>query len=167
MLFGSSGVGNSFELDSHNFFAGLTSLNHPCQWELLQLGGTSPRTKVICRNITSIAAKLDESKDVSRRYLMPSICNLALIDSVIPDDIVLQMTISKKHSGAMDRMGDIREELGNPAAVLMIFVVPEDTIEDFSFPVELTQSKYQYVHMYVTVPKIMTIEEARIVKQDE
>jgi hypothetical protein len=59
---------------------------------------------------------------------MPNICNLALIDSVIPDDIVLQMTISKKHSGAIDRMGAICKELGNPAAVIMIFVVPEGTI---------------------------------------
>jgi hypothetical protein len=172
MFFGCSGVGNSFEYDSHNFFAGLTSPGHPCcrstgKWELLQLGGTSPRTKVIFRNINSIAAKIDESKDFGRRYLMPSVCNLALIDSVIPDNTVLQMTISKKDSGAIDRMNAIRQELGNPTAVIMIFVVPVDTVQDFSFPVEFAQPEYQYVHMYVTAPKIMTIGEARILRQDK
>jgi hypothetical protein len=168
MLFGRSGVGNCHEYDAHNFFCGLTSANHPCwklkdkKWVELPLGG-GHRQKVIFRNINSISTALGISARVVLRYLLPSISNLALIDSIIPAippaviPDVLQMTVSDKHRGATSRMAEIRNELGNPATVRMIFVVPESVIAKFNFPTDMPE----YVEMYVTVAKAVTLAEAK------
>lgn len=119
-----------------------------------------PRQKVIFRNIKHISGALVRTVDVTRRYLLPSITNLALIDSIIPPYAVLQMTISNKHRGAVGRMNDIHNELGNPPVVFMIFVVPENVVANFNFPLDMPE----YVHMYVTVAKTMTLAEARKLK---
>eukprot|EP00428_Durinskia_dybowskii_P069835 CAMPEP_0170415496 /NCGR_PEP_ID=MMETSP0117_2-20130122/32641_1 /TAXON_ID=400756 /ORGANISM="Durinskia baltica, Strain CSIRO CS-38" /LENGTH=556 /DNA_ID=CAMNT_0010673473 /DNA_START=61 /DNA_END=1731 /DNA_ORIENTATION=- len=166
LLFGRSGVGNCHEYDSHNFFCALISTTHPCwcsttkQWVNVQLGA-GPRQKVIFRNINSIADALQNSESVARRYLLPSITNLALIDSIIPNDIVLQMTVSDKHRGATKRMAEIREELGKPNTVRMIFVVPEDVVTKFTFPADMPL----YVKMYVTVAKNMDLADAMKLKR--
>jgi hypothetical protein len=140
----------------------------------LPLGG-GPRQKVIFRNINSISDALLKSVTVVLRYLLPSITNLALIDSIIPARIpyVLQMTVSEKHRGAtkrmkeirtelgnpetVRRMKEIRTELGNPETVRMIFVVPEDVVAKFTFPTDMPG----YVDMYVTVAKIVTLADAK------
>lgn len=164
MLFGRGGVGNCHEYDAHNFFCGLTSETHPCwkladrKWEELPLGGGC-RQKVIFRNINSISNALLQSVTINLRYLLPSITNLALIDSIIPDRIpyVLQMTVSSKHRGATNRMSDIYTELGNPETVRMIFVVPENVVAKFTFPTDMPE----YVQMYLTVAKTMTLVDAK------
>jgi hypothetical protein len=71
--------------------------------------------------------------------------------------MVLQMTVSRSHRAASNRMEEIRHQLDNPTHVRMIFVVPEDVILKFSFPSDLPP----YVEMYVTIPKAMTLKEAR------
>lgn len=163
-LFGRSGIGNCHEYDAHNFFCELTTANHPCwksvdnKWVELPLGG-GRRQKVIFRNINSISSALMNSATHERPYLLPSIQNLALIDSIIPADInmLLQMTVSEKHRGATNRMADIYIELGNPEIVRMVFVVPEDVFAKFTFPTDMPE----YVEMYVTVAKIMTLADAK------
>jgi hypothetical protein len=164
MLFGRSGVGNCHEYDAHSFFCGLTSATHPCwrladrKWVKLPLGA-GPRQKVIFRNINSISNAMLKSVTVPLRYLLPSITNLALIDSIIPASIpyVLQMTVSEKHRGATNRMADIRTQLGEPDTVRMIFVVPEDVVAKFTFPTDMPE----YVEMYVTVAKVVTFADAK------
>jgi len=160
-LFGRSGIGNCHEYDCHNFFCSVDSANHLCwksttnEWVRLALGGH--REKVLFRNITDISAALSKSCAIRERYLMSTITNLALIDSIIPDDTVLQMTVSSSHRGASNRMEEIRNALGNPTVVHMVFVVPVDVIARFSFPSDLPPN----VEMYVTVPKVMTMKEAK------
>jgi hypothetical protein len=114
---------------------------------------------VIFRNIDSISTVLAESVEVQNRYLLPSISNLALIDSIIPGNIpcVFQMTVSQSHRGAINRMNEIHRELGSPEKVKMIFVVPEDVIANFTFPSDMPQ----YVEMYITVAKPLTPSHAR------
>ena len=165
LLFGRSGVGNCHEYDSHNFFCALISTTHPCwcsttkQWVNVQLGA-GPRQKVIFRNINSIADALQNSESDARRYLLPSIPNLALIDSIIPNNIVFQMTVSDKHRGATRRMAKIHEELGKPKTVSMVFVVPEDVVAKFTFPADMPL----YVKMYVTVAKDMNLSDAKMLR---
>lgn len=159
MIFGRCGVGSCHEYDSHNFFCGLTSATHPCwysnssNWENVSLG-VGPRQKVIFRNINNISEALRQSASIPQRYLLPSI---ALIVSIIPNNIVLQMTISTKHRGAVNRMAEIHKELGKPQSVIMIFVVPDVVIAHFDFPTDLPH----YVTMYVTVAKCMTLADAK------
>jgi hypothetical protein len=121
--------------------------------------GAGPRQKVIFRNINSISNAMLKSVTVPLRYLLPSITNLALIDSIIPASIpyVLQMTVSEKHRGATNRMADIRTQLGEPDTVRMIFVVPEDVVAKFTFPTDMPE----YVEMYVTVAKVVTFADAK------
>mmetsp|Transcript_30631 Transcript_30631/g.41932 ORF Transcript_30631/g.41932 Transcript_30631/m.41932 type:complete len:363 (-) Transcript_30631:70-1158(-) len=162
MLFGPSGVGFCHEYDAHNFFCGLTSASHPCwsfttkKWMNMPLGN-GPRQKVTFRNIKNISGALLMSRDIPQRYLLPNVTNLALIDSIIPMDTVLQMTVSNFHRGATNRMTDIHKELGEPRTVKMIFVVPGHIVSTFIFPTNMPE----YVQMFVTVAKVMTLSEAR------
>lgn len=121
---------------------------------------TTPRTKVLFRKINDISNVLAISSAVSSRYLLPSVSNLALIDSIIPPAIVLQMIVSESHRGATDKVADILRELNDPATLVMIFVVPEEIVATFKFPTALPD----HVHMYLTVAKPMTLAEARKIK---
>jgi len=165
LIFGSSGVGNCHEYDSHNYFAGLPSATHPCwsyrsqSWVTVPLGD-GPRNKVIFRNIDSIGTTLTTSSLTPRRYLLPSITNLALIDSIIPPNVVLQMTISDKHRGAVNRMKDIRKELGSPRSVKMIFVVPAKKVSKFTFPTDLPKCVNMYV-TYIDTKAVVTLADAQ------
>jgi hypothetical protein len=150
-------------IDCHKFFCGLVSATHPCWsfneqkwWVDVQLGG-GPREKVIFRNIKDISSALIKSKNMRQRYLLPSITNLALIDSIIPPSVVLQMTISNNHSGASSKVNDIYNQLNRPPRLVMVFVVREEVVEKFHFPTHLPS----YVTMYVTVAKPMTLAEAQ------
>lgn len=164
MIFGRCGVGNCHEYDAHNFFCGLAAATHPCwswrtkRWEEVPLGG-GPRTKVIFRNIKGISGALDKSASIPQRYLLPSITNLALIDSIIPPNVVLQMTISETYRGAASKAVDISKQLNNPQPLLMIFVVPEEVVAKFKFPTDLPN-----VDMYVTVAKPVTLADAQTMK---
>jgi hypothetical protein len=164
MIFGRSGVGNCHEYDSHNFFCGLTSPTHPCwnmltkRWVDVQLG-EGPRQKGVFRNIKDISHALASSSTISSRYLLPSITNLALIDSIIPPKVVLQMTISDTHRGASTKAVDIVQALKVPQ-ILMIFVVPETVVTKFKFPNDLPNN----IDLYVTVAKTMTLADAQKIK---
>lgn len=153
-IFGRCGIGNYHEYDSHVFFSGLQSSHYPCwscesqQWEDVELGGfgDGSRQCVMFHNIKDISSALKKSASINKRYLLPLVSNLALIDSIIPSNVILQMTISMKHTGALNRITDIRKQLNMPATMVMIFVVPVAmNVKEFHFP-----KLPKYVRMFVT-----------------
>jgi len=143
-LFGSSGFGNAFEFSCHGFILNSVSNERWCfsgNYETVKLA-LGQKNKVLIRNI----ADIEHLKDGD--YGFPTVCNFPLVDAVIKPDIVLQMTIGDRHEGAIDRAGDIANAMGIPTSQMkMVFVVPIDHIETFSFPPGLAEMN---VPMYLT-----------------
>lgn len=166
-LFGSSGLGQCHEYDCHQFLLRMTTnQTHLCwsatskTWMPLVLGPSADivhdRRRIIHVRTIKDIAKLGPSD-----YGLPSICNYPLIDSVLKPCTTTQMTISRRHRGAVNKLGQIKEsmDLGDQT-MKMIFFVTENNIYDFVFPTELPN-----VDLYVTVPvSNLTMEKANDIR---
>ena len=138
-LFGDCGVGVVFEavafdtilknLQDKNEYT-MYNLNDKKKTATLKLPGKKPKLrKVLIRNIEDINHL--ENGDIG----VPVVGNFPLIDFVIKNPpTFLQMTISTKHSGAENKLGDIRRALGNPKANhKMVFVTPHTNLTTFQW----------------------------------
>eukprot|EP00981_Chlorochromonas_danica_P015984 scaffold15077_cov527-Ochromonas_danica.AAC.1 len=162
-LFGSSGLGRCHEYDSHQFLLRMTTnQTHLCwsatskTWTPLILGpivGSVHDRRRIVRVRTIEDIKTLGPND----YGLPSICNYPLIDSILKPCTTTQMTISKRHRGAVNKLGQIKKSMDLGGQTMkMIFFVTENNVCDFVFPTELPN-----VDLYVTVPvNNLTMEKA-------
>jgi len=132
-LFGSSGIGNAFEMTAHAKLLASSGM-HSC----LDLNGNvvnlplGSRQKVFVRKIEDIKC-LKEGQ-----YGFPTICNFPLVDAILAPDIALNMTIGKSHRGAISKLKEITSALRIASNQLkMVFVVPKDSIRAFIFPKDL------------------------------
>ena len=133
-LFGPSGIGNAFEITAHSKLLASNKINHWCvgvDGILVELP-LGNRSKVLVRTIEDLTA-LDKGQ-----YGFPTICNFPLVDAVLPPDIALNMTIGKTHRGAASKLNNITDALGiNSNQLKMVFVVPYNSISEFTFPNDL------------------------------
>jgi hypothetical protein len=143
-LFGISGFGNAFEFSCHGFILNSVSNERWCfngNYETVKLA-LGQQNKVLIRNV----ADIEHLKDGD--YGLPTVCNFPLVDAVIKPDIVLQMTIGDRRERAIHRAGEIADAMGiSTSQMKMVFVVPIDHIETFSFPPGLAEMN---VPMYLT-----------------
>lgn len=155
-LFGSSGIGQCHEYDCHQFLLRMTAgQSHLCwsasteQWMPVTLGPITD-TPHQRRKIVPVRTIEDIKKLGHNDYGLPSICNYPLIDSVLKPSITTQMTISKRHRGAIGKLNQIKRsmELENEQ-IKMIFFATENSAGAFVFP---STSDLPYTDMYVTVP---------------
>jgi hypothetical protein len=138
-LFGDCGVGVMFEAvafdailkhlqDKNEYTMYNLKPQAKVKTETLKLPGKNPKLrKVLIRNIEDI--KHLKNGDIG----VPVVGNFPLIDFVIKKPpTFLQMTISTKHSGAENKLGDIQDALGNPKANhKMVFVTPHTNLTTF------------------------------------
>ena len=132
-LFGSSGIGNAFEVTAHAKLLASSEM-HSC----LDINGNSVnlplggRQKVFLRKIEDLES-LEEGQ-----YGFPTICNFPLVDAILAPDIALNMTIGKSHRGAISKLKEITSALRIASNQLkIVFVVPKDSISAFIFPKDL------------------------------
>ena len=147
-IIGSSGVGFGFEYAAHR---NILNSHHPYCCVELKSGLVRTNTvttmmaiqnkrKVLIRTVGDIATLTEYD------YGLPTIPNFPLVDAVILPNICLQMTTSRKHLGAVDKLTEIAASLHvNVDELVMIFVVPEDTIANFKYVDELLEFDKQYV----------------------
>ena len=152
-IVGSSGVGFAHEYLSHAAFLGgrptTTTFGLNPLGSVVQLPALYGRQVALVRNI----ADLTNMKDLDA-YLFPTISNFPAVDAIVSTNL-LQMTISDKHEGALDKLPDIASALGVEVKhLLLIFVV--ESVEKawaFRFPV------LEGVRMVVT-PRVICSEQA-------
>jgi len=135
-IVGSSGLGYAHEYLSHAaFLAGdpaTITFGLNTARAIVQLpAGLYGRTVTLVRNIPDL-----ENLRGHTTYGLPTISNFPAVDAIV-SMILLQMTISDKHGGAVDKLPDIATALGvQEKDLLLIFVV--ESIEKawaFKFPV--------------------------------
>jgi len=142
-LFGASGMDNAFEFTLHAQLADTDEmywcLSSSGDYVQLQLGN---RRKKLIRNVNDIASLCNGD------YGLPTSCNFPILDAVLPPNIGLQMTSSRKHECSVRRLPDILQILNIRAVeFIVVFIVSEEKLAHFSFPRNLGEVK-----MYVTVP---------------
>lgn len=148
-LFGSSGMGNGFEFTAHEMLVRGDEM-HWCYMS----GGTYVQLALGKRRIKLIRNVNDIKYLTAEHYGLPTICNFPIIDAALPSNIGLQMTISRSHEGSVARLPDMFRAFDvaeNDFAI--VFVVPDDGLNEFQFP-----SNLGTVKMYVTVPQDITLD---------
>ena len=132
-LFGSSGIGNAFEMTAHAKLLASSGM-HSC----LDLNGNLVNLPLGSRQKVFVRTIADLQSLVKGQYGFPTICNFPLVDAILAPDIALNMTIGKSHRGAISKLNDITNALGIASNQLkMVFVVPKDSIKTFIFPKDL------------------------------
>ena len=153
-IVGSSGLGYAHEYLSHAaFLAGdpaTITFGLNTARAIVQLpAGLYGRTVTLVRNIPDL-----ENLRGHTTYGLPTISNFPAVDAVVFPNL-LQMTISDKHGGAVDKLPDIAAALGVAVAdLLLIFVVKSvEKAWTFKFPA------LEEIHMRVT-PRDVCTEQA-------
>jgi len=145
-IIGASGMGFGFEYVAHQdilksnkpyFCVPLQQSSTESSIKEIQLGN---KRKVLIRSIEDIGSlRIGE-------YGLPTTPNFPLVDAIIPPNILLQMTTSDKHYGAVNRLSDIAKALKIQInKLIMIFVTPKESFKNFKFVDKLTNVRQQYV----------------------
>ena len=136
-IVGSSGLGCAHEYLSHAaFLAGdqttITFGLSPLRAIVKLPAGLYGRQVTLVRNIPDLA----NLRGRNTTYGLPSVSNFPAVDAIVTPNL-LQMTISDKHRGAVDKLPDIATALGvDEADLLLIFVVESvERVWAFKFPV--------------------------------
>ena len=133
-IVGSSGLGYAHKYLSHKIFVNgdkdTTTFGLSESKEIVSLTGLYGRNVTLVRNIDDLA----KLKNVST-YGLPIFSNFPGVDAVV-SPYLLQMTISERHGGAMDKLPIIAEKLGVSTSDLrLVFVVESiQKAKDFKFP---------------------------------
>ena len=133
-IVGNSGIGYAHEFLSHKaFLAGNPNTT---------TFGLSPSNVVVAlpaglygRQVTLVRNIPDLKNMQSSTYGLPTISNFPAVDAVLSTTL-LQMTISNRHGGAMDKLPNIAEALGVEVKdLLLVFVVESfQKARAFQFP---------------------------------
>jgi hypothetical protein len=131
-IVGSSGLGYAHEYLSHAaFLAGdpaTTTFGLNTARTVVQLpAGLYGRQVTLVRNIADLKNLQGRST-----YGLPTISNFPAVDAVVSRSL-LQMTISDKHGGAVDKLPDIAAALGVAVADLLLIFVVESVEKAWSF----------------------------------
>jgi hypothetical protein len=140
-LFGDCGAGVIFEamafdailvnlLDENEYSMRNLKPNAKMKTATLKLPGDHPKLrKVLIRKIQDIEHLVDSDIGV------PVVSNFPLIDFVIKKPpTFLQMTTATEHSGAVNKLDDIRQALGNPIRdQKMVFVTTTENLNKFQW----------------------------------
>jgi hypothetical protein len=81
---------------------------------------------------------------------VPAIGNFPLVDVVVKPNILLQMTVAKKHSNAVNRLVDIQTKLGsNKDQHKIVFVTTTANVHEFQMCSDLEQ-----ISQFVMCPEV-------------
>ena len=146
-LFGSGGIGTSFEFTAHQQLMEGDSVRwckkSSGEYEQLNFGKRS-------------AFRIHNVKDIQNlpdgTYGLPMICNFPLVDAVLRPNLGLQMTTSDRHKGSVAFLPKILEGLQvEESNFRMVFVVPITVLSTLKLPKDLGA-----VQIYVTAPDAMS-----------
>jgi hypothetical protein len=148
-VIGSSGFGFAFEYAAHRdvlnsetpyYCCKLSSKNIITNNMIISEFALNNKRKVLIRTIEDITTLRDGD------YGLPTIPNFPLVDAIIPPNILVQMTTSKNHVGAINKLNDIAEKLKKPInELIMIFITTKESINQFLYVEELPDELQQFV----------------------
>ena len=153
-IVGSSGLGYAHEYLSHAAFlarnpATITFGLNTARAIVQLPAGLHGRTVTLVRNIPDL-----ENLRGHTTYGLPTISNFPAVDAVVFPNL-LQMTISDKHGGAVDKLPDIAAALGVAVADLLLIFVVESVEKAWTFKFPALEG----IHMLVT-PRDVCTEQA-------
>ena len=147
-LFGGSGAGIAFERIAHEKLyelfksGGKIKVQHLCgrgRERIDQEIEPKVNRKVFIRTIEDIKSLTPTD------YGIPIIPNFALVDAIIAPNILLQMTRSDSHTGAITKLPEICRNLSQtPENVMMIFVLDYGNFAKFTMVGEISTKQYKY-----------------------
>jgi hypothetical protein len=151
-LFGECGAGIMFEAMAFDTI--IQQLQNGHVYRMLNL--KTKRWSKLTTSATHFRKVLIRTTDDIQRLKVgdigvPVVGNFPLVDFVIKPNILLQMTVAKKHSGAVNRLVDIQTKLGGKKDQhKMVFVTTAANVHEFQMCSDLEQ-----ISQFVMCPEVV------------